>query len=379
MGHAKKARAQQRKAAKAATLIRLGLIHGANKASSNQMTGASSLIPHGTLDFPTKGLKLSVNVNPTSMDQDTKEAIFEIFRENMQAMYEENWSWKPEEKKRELFHSTSRMLLVHSPEGNLAAFSHFRFEDDDEDVPVDAVLYVYELQVAQFYRRYGLGQHIMGILELLAMQFHMPKVMLTVFNNNPGAMAFYKEKMQYSVDNSSPSKFGKKSTYEILSRSFSATDTRRDLISTSSESARQLDSEESNRTSESPKTENKLETEGSHARVEESESMAKECDITYETDGIKEQGDATEDNEVIDSMAEESGAPTDPRAQLLYSVMLRLRDELGREPTMDEVKKLLRATVEKAVEESEAIANIEGSATPDLDEASEELAAVSLR
>lgn len=80
------------------------------------------------------------------------------------------------------------------------------------------MLYVYELQVGASCRRLGLGEHLMKILELVALQFDMTKLMLTVFKNNHGAMGFYRSKLGYDIDENSPSKFGNADeSYEILS------------------------------------------------------------------------------------------------------------------------------------------------------------------
>mmetsp|Transcript_31252 Transcript_31252/g.42329 ORF Transcript_31252/g.42329 Transcript_31252/m.42329 type:complete len:93 (-) Transcript_31252:59-337(-) len=58
----------------------------------------------------------------------------------------------------------------------------------------------------------------MLVLERIAMQFGMKKVMLTVFKCNAVAMSFYVEKMGYQVDDTSPSCFGEDCSYEILSK-----------------------------------------------------------------------------------------------------------------------------------------------------------------
>ena len=58
----------------------------------------------------------------------------------------------------------------------------------------------------------------MLILEMVALTYDLPKLMLTVFKNNRAAMRFYTEKLNYVIDDSSPSKFGDSDeAYEILS------------------------------------------------------------------------------------------------------------------------------------------------------------------
>jgi ribosomal protein S18 acetylase RimI-like enzyme len=136
-----------------------------------------------------------------------------------------------EEKTAELSHNKARFLVLldeNSETGNsdeddkaktqdLAGFCHYRFEYDDEDSPSEAVLYVYELQIRDRHRRQGLGRKVMSIMEKMAQDFELPKVMLTVFYSNEKAMEFYK-RMHYSADDTSPSKFGEKVDYEILSK-----------------------------------------------------------------------------------------------------------------------------------------------------------------
>ncbi|CAM9562836.1 unnamed protein product [Ascophyllum nodosum] len=110
--------------------------------------------------------------------------------------------------------------------GQLAGFCHFRFswdQDDEENGEgVGAsgdVLYVYEIQVAPWAKRRGLGRRMMQALELLANRHGMSKVMLTVFKINKQAMSFYTKRMKYSIDEDSPSNWDRPDeVYEILSK-----------------------------------------------------------------------------------------------------------------------------------------------------------------
>lgn len=49
----------------------------------------------------------------------------------------------------------------------------------------------------------GLGAHLIRVLELLAFRAGLPRVMLTVFHENAGALALYR-KLGYVTDESSP-------------------------------------------------------------------------------------------------------------------------------------------------------------------------------
>ena len=101
-----------------------------------------------------------------------------------------------------------------------AAFCHFRFNlDDDESMNPLEVLYVYEIQVSDRYRRRGLGRRLMGLMEDVARRTGMKRLMLTVFKSNVGAMDFYLNKMKYEIDRMSPSRYGEEEAdYEILSK-----------------------------------------------------------------------------------------------------------------------------------------------------------------
>jgi len=57
-------------------------------------------------------------------------------------------------------------------------------------------MYVYEIQLTGAVQRCGLGQHLMGLAELLACRVHMPKLMLTVFKANRAATFFYLGKLR---------------------------------------------------------------------------------------------------------------------------------------------------------------------------------------
>lgn len=160
-------------------------------------------------------------------------SCLDLFEVNMGDMYQNSsWGLNLAEKKEELSHEKARFLIVSESDqdgtinttidiqrnGNKTlAFSHFRFEVNDEDKPTEEVLYLYEIQIDSIAQRNGLGKRIMQIMEIIAMQQKMRKVLLTVFHNNKGAMQFY-EKLKYTVDETSPSLFGEEADYEILSK-----------------------------------------------------------------------------------------------------------------------------------------------------------------
>mmetsp|Transcript_43356 Transcript_43356/g.101717 ORF Transcript_43356/g.101717 Transcript_43356/m.101717 type:complete len:144 (+) Transcript_43356:384-815(+) len=87
-----------------------------------------------------------------------------------------------------------------------------------KEEPSCPVLYVYEIHVSSEAQRYGIGRRLMTIMEMTALQCKMKKVILTVFKKNLSAMRFYRERMKYGVDESSPSCYGEEADYEILSK-----------------------------------------------------------------------------------------------------------------------------------------------------------------
>lgn len=79
----------------------------------------------------------------------------------------------------------------------------------------------YEVQLESKVRRKGLGKFLIQILQLMANSTQMKKVMLTVFKHNHGAYQFFREALQFDIDDSSPSMSGccgEDCSYEILSR-----------------------------------------------------------------------------------------------------------------------------------------------------------------
>lgn len=166
-----------------------------------------------------------------SLPEHLMKPCLDLFRQNMGEMYKtSSWGLNMEEKEKELLHESARFLLViddseglqtsgtgSADDPQLLAFSHFRFEVDDDDRPTQEVLYLYEIQISPMVQRSGMGKRFMQIMEILAMQMKMRSVMLTVFKINQDAMTFY-EKLKYGIDESSPSQFGDEADYEILSK-----------------------------------------------------------------------------------------------------------------------------------------------------------------
>lgn len=98
----------------------------------------NALISDCNLDAEYGGLTLLEGI-AMSLTAQQKKTIFEMYSKNMQAFYEDipSWGWDASEKKKDLFRSTSRFLLLVNPDNHdeVHAFTMFRFEWDDEDEP----------------------------------------------------------------------------------------------------------------------------------------------------------------------------------------------------------------------------------------------------
>lgn len=149
-----------------------------------------------------------------------------MFKENMGVLYQNSsWGLDLKDKRDELRHKNARFLFVHNNQaddsdgkdsGEMVGYCHFRFENDDEDEPTEAVVYVYELQVSSKYQHCGIGRRLMELIHEIAIRAALKKVMLTVFTANDAALSFYK-KLGYVIDDISPSMGGQKADYEIMS------------------------------------------------------------------------------------------------------------------------------------------------------------------
>ena len=169
--------------------------------------------------FERNGLKLDIEFERvTEMSKERIDWVLDLTTRNMQKLYEESeWGWKESEKHKEMTEDMALYLIASEKEtGKLVAFSHFRFDIECDD----EVVYCYEIQVEDSYRRKGVGKFLLQVLELLAYKTSMIKVMLTTFKSNKNAHNFFIDAMKYEVDETNPVEFlfeqGK--CYEILSK-----------------------------------------------------------------------------------------------------------------------------------------------------------------
>ncbi|KAI8980654.1 acyl-CoA N-acyltransferase [Trametes punicea] len=143
-----------------------------------------------------------------SLTAGEQKQIWDLWEANMRSLVESSsFGWNPKKKRKELFHRNARFILVY--DGDRAAqnggtdrpiaFSMFRFErDQGEDL-----LYCYELQVSQAFRRSGLGHFLVDKLTEIGKHYGMSKIMLTVLKGNIDARRFY-SKAGFELDPTSP-------------------------------------------------------------------------------------------------------------------------------------------------------------------------------
>ena len=216
---------------------------------------------------------LSVRCYESPLPTHIHSQCINLFENNMKSLYENSsWGLDLDEKDSELSHDNARFLIVtfcsddtccsssssnyNNPSdriiGNggiddnigkepkheiVVAFTHFRFEcsiDECNDhnyqydnkaisnlpdfLIHDSILYVYEIQIDSRFQRQRLGKKLMTFMQRIAMKMKMKKVMLTVFKMNVKALSFYKNKLGYDVDESSPDDDDDDADYEILSK-----------------------------------------------------------------------------------------------------------------------------------------------------------------
>lgn len=157
-------------------------------------------------------------VSPARLTDDQQDDCLQLFEHNMGEMYRHSaWGLDLEDKRSELTHRKARVVLLYETT-NLAAFCHFRICWDDDEVPTQVVVYVYELQINSAFQRRGLGTYMMQqVVEPVCLAAQVTWVQLTVFAKNMDAQRFYK-RLGYSIDESSPCQHGEVADYQIWSK-----------------------------------------------------------------------------------------------------------------------------------------------------------------
>uniref|UniRef100_A0A8C4PTR9 N(alpha)-acetyltransferase 40, NatD catalytic subunit n=1 Tax=Equus asinus asinus TaxID=83772 RepID=A0A8C4PTR9_EQUAS len=151
--------------------------------------------------YDRNGLNVSIECKRVSgLEPATVDWAFDLTKTNMQTMYEQSeWGWKDREKREEMTDDRAWYLIAWENSSVPVAFSHFRFDVECGD-------------------EWG---HVLLWAPQLVADTQMKKVMLTVFKHNHGAYQFFREALQFEIDDSSPSMSGccgEDCSYEILSR-----------------------------------------------------------------------------------------------------------------------------------------------------------------
>ncbi|SJL05713.1 uncharacterized protein ARMOST_09049 [Armillaria ostoyae] len=184
-------------------------VRDANKASAAELSKALSI------SDPTFEVLTS-----SELSKQLREDIFAMLETNMRDLYaQSSFGWDPTDKRKEMFDSLSRFVVARRPDTQaLSGYTIFRFEHEhDSDMlywsafklhhleiqSVYHVLYSYELQVSNASRRSGLGRKLMDLLGSIGESWRMRKIMLTVFEANDVALAFYFA-LGFVVDETSP-------------------------------------------------------------------------------------------------------------------------------------------------------------------------------
>ena len=143
--------------------------------------------------------------------QHLQEGVFEMIKSSVSQFYDDSCPWCDVEKRAELLHPDMWNILASTGDCNLG-FVNFRF-DMDEGYDV---IYLYEIQVDPQAQRKGIGSVMMGIVERIAFENNITKVVLTSHRKNTVSQKFFREKLGYSDDESSPT--SEPVNYDILSK-----------------------------------------------------------------------------------------------------------------------------------------------------------------
>lgn len=114
-----------------------------------------------------------------------------------------SFGWHPQRKKREMKEKEMRYLLLNEtgPGSKFGGFISFMFTHDS--TPAVPVLYIYEVHLTEAARGKGVGGFLMRVIQEVAKEAGVEKLMLTCFLSNVNALSFYR-KLGFEVDVCSP-------------------------------------------------------------------------------------------------------------------------------------------------------------------------------
>ena len=163
-----------------------------------------------SIDFSDPKYTIS-SIKMSNRPHHIQEWVFEMIKASVSHFYDDSCPWFDHEKRAEILHPDMWNILASTGDCNLG-FLNFRF-DMDEGYDV---VYVYEVQVDPQAQRMGIGTLLVRIVEKIAFENKITKVVLTSHRKNTVSQKFFREKLGYSDDESSPT--FESVNYDILSK-----------------------------------------------------------------------------------------------------------------------------------------------------------------
>jgi len=219
MGKKSNTKSQEKKAEKKAEKERKNAAI-ANVKLANSVRDPLGVLPQPFSVYNKNGLDLTLQtLRAPDMEEETLSWAFDTVKTNMAPLYQEVYQscqeldW--EDKREEMREDLAWYLIVRTQEGAPVAFSHFRYDLDYGD----EVLYCYQIQVKEEFRRKGLGRFMMKVLEMLMIKADMLKIMCTIFKKDLAETEFFIKTLKFDTDETSfLDTVDEQSEYRILSR-----------------------------------------------------------------------------------------------------------------------------------------------------------------
>jgi len=196
----------------------------ANVKAANAVDDPLAVLPKPFTVYNKNGLNLHLEtVRAPELPDETKMWAFELVKTTMKPLYDDAYGEDPDMeaefgwkvKKEELWSNHAWYMLARTEEGRAVAFSHFRYDINCED----EVLYCYEIQVEEGFRRKGLGRFMMKVLEMLCLKADMLKLMVTIFKKDVPQAEFFKKALKFEKDETGfAHTVNEQFKYEILCR-----------------------------------------------------------------------------------------------------------------------------------------------------------------
>jgi len=180
----------------------------ANVKLANSVEDPLANLPKPFSVYNKNGLDLTLEtVRAPDMEEKDLAWAFNTVKTTMKPLYDEaykndpnmGFGWKEQAKQTKMRDDLAWYLMVRTKEGTAVAFSLFRFVmDSDEEV-----LYCYELQVGQAFRRKGLGRFMMKVLEMLMIKADMLKLKCTILKKDKPMVEFFGNALKFEMDETS--------------------------------------------------------------------------------------------------------------------------------------------------------------------------------